>query len=819
MTQRLPSGVVTFLFTDIAGSTRLLHQLGPEGYAQALAEHRRLLRAAFAQHGGVEVDTQGDAFFVAFPSADGAASAARDLQQALASGPIEVRVGVHTGTPYVTEEGYVGEDVHKGARIGAAGNGGQVLLSKETSALVNVELTDLGEHRLKDFAEPVWIFQLGTDRFPPLKTVSNTNLPRPASSFVGRDQELAAVTNLLREGARLVTLTGSGGSGKTRLAIESAAELVPWFKNGVFWVGLAALRDPAIVNETISIALGAKDGLADHIGDREMLVLIDNMEQVIDAAGDLASLVEACPQLVVLVTSRELLRVRGEVAYSVPPLSDPEAVDLFCQRAGLDPDEVIAELCRRLDDLPLAVELAAARTNVLTPTQILQRIAQRLDLLKGGRDADLRHQTLRATIDWSYELLDDEERRLFARLAVFSGGCTLDSAEAVVDANLGILSSLLEKSLVRRTNDRFWMLETIRGFATDRLESDGEARDLRGRHAVWFAAIAEDLFDEFGEARDPRAFEVFGDEQDNLRAALDWMIANKTGALQLVLRMWKSWLTRGQLDEGERWMERALASDTDAPASLRAQALGVLGEFPRFRGDHQRAIEIKEEALESMRALGLAEETKSTLCDMAESVALLGNIGRARAMVDEALEIESRSKGPLGIRVRLSAAELAMRSGDYADAKRRLEDVVEKIPPDRFEMNHVSGLAMLGECLRKLGDRAGAAMRFRQAFELAMVSRSVAIFPDLLVGSAGLVADASPSRSAMLLGAAEALRESTGFGVDDPASPAAIEQLLEAKLDPSEIESARASGHAMSADESAAYALDCLDIVSNSSSE
>lgn len=288
MTQRLPSGVVTFLFTDIAGSTHLLHELGPEGYAQALAEHRRLLRAAFAQHGGVEVDTQGDAFFVAFPSADGAAWAARDLQQALASGPIEVRVGVHTGTPYVTEEGYVGEDVHKGARIGAAGHGGQVLLSKETSALVDVELTDLGEHRLKDFAEPVWIFQLGTERFPPLKTVSNTNLPRPASSFVGRDQELAAVTNLLREGARLVTLTGPGGSGKTRLAIESAAELVPWFKNGVFWVGLAALRDPAIVNETISTTLGAKDGLADHIGDREMLLLIDNMEQVIDAAGDLA---------------------------------------------------------------------------------------------------------------------------------------------------------------------------------------------------------------------------------------------------------------------------------------------------------------------------------------------------------------------------------------------------------------------------------------------------------------------------------------------------------------------------------------------------
>jgi tetratricopeptide (TPR) repeat protein len=328
-----------------------------------------------------------------------------------------------------------------------------------------------------------------------------------------------------------------------------------------------------------------------------------------------------------------------------------------------------------------------------------------------------------------------------------------------------------------------------------------------------------EVFDEFGEARDPRAFELFGDEQDNLRAAIEWTIANKTGALQFVLRMWKSWLTRGQLDEGERWMERALAAETDAPASLRARALGVIGELPRFRGDHHRAIEIKEEALESMRALGLAEETKSTLCDMAESVALLGDIGRARAMVDEALEIESRSKGPWGIRVRLSAAELAMRSEDYADAKRRLEDVVEKIPPDRFEMNHVSGLAMLGECLRKLGDRAGAAMRFSQAFELAMVSRSVAVLPDLLVGTAGLVVAASPSRSATLLGAAESLRESTGFGVDDPASRAVIEQSVEVKLDPSVLESARASGRAMSVDESAAYARDCLDVVSNSSSE
>ena len=261
----LPSWTVTFLFTDVEGSTRLLHELGAERYAEALAEHRRVLREAFAAHGGVEVDTQGDAFFVAFPTAPGALAAAGEALAGLAAGPIRVRIGVHTGTPHVAEEGYVGVDVHRAARIAAAGHGGQVLLSKETRELVAVEVMDLGEHRLKDFAEPVWIFQLGPERFPPLKTISNTNLPRPASSFVGRDREVAQVTSLLQDGARLLTLTGPGGSGKTRLAIEAAAELVPEFKAGVFWVGLAPLRDPTLVTDTIAQTLGAKDSLAEHI--------------------------------------------------------------------------------------------------------------------------------------------------------------------------------------------------------------------------------------------------------------------------------------------------------------------------------------------------------------------------------------------------------------------------------------------------------------------------------------------------------------------------------------------------------------------------
>jgi class 3 adenylate cyclase len=295
MRRDLPSGTVTFLFTDIEGSTRLLHDLGAEAYAEALSKHRRILREAVDAHGGVEVDTQGDAFFVAFPTAPGALEAAQKAQAALAESQIRVRMGLHTGTPHLAGEGYVGQDVHKGARIAAVGHGGQVLLSEETYELARVDVTDLGEHRLKDFEGPVSIFQLGSERFPPLKTISNTNLPRPASSFVGRDKEVEEVAGLLQDGARLLTLTGPGGSGKTRLAIEAAAELVPEFKAGVFWVGLAPVRDPALVAETIGRTLGAKEGLADHIGQRELLLLLDNLEQVVEAAPELASLVETAP--------------------------------------------------------------------------------------------------------------------------------------------------------------------------------------------------------------------------------------------------------------------------------------------------------------------------------------------------------------------------------------------------------------------------------------------------------------------------------------------------------------------------------------------
>ena len=329
----LPSGTVTFLFTDVEGSTRLLHELGAEAYAEALAEHRRVVRECFTRHGGVEVDTQGDAFFVAFPTAPGATGAAVEIQEVLSAGPIRLRLGLHTGTPHVAEEGYVGIDVNRAARIAASGHGGQVLVSSATAALVGAErLRDLGEHRLKDLSAPERIFQLGDGDFPPLKTLYRTNLPIPATPFLGREHELVQVTGLL-QGTRLLTLSGPGGTGKTRLALQAAAEASDGFPDGVFWVPLAALRDPGLVLETAAQALGARDGLGEFVADKRLLLVLDNFEHVIGAAVGLSELLASCPNLELLVTSRELLRLPAEQVFPVPPLEPEEGEELFLARA------------------------------------------------------------------------------------------------------------------------------------------------------------------------------------------------------------------------------------------------------------------------------------------------------------------------------------------------------------------------------------------------------------------------------------------------------------------------------------------------------
>ncbi|MGH3127485.1 MAG: ATP-binding protein, partial [Gaiellaceae bacterium] len=535
MRDDLPIGTVTFLFTDVEGSTQLLHELGAERYAEALAEHRQVVREACATSDGVEVDTQGDAFFFAFPTAPGAIDAASAFSEALSSGPISVRVGLHTGTPLLTEEGYVGGDVHRAARIAAAGHGGQVLVSSATAQLVELELADLGEHRLKDLSASERIYQLGDGDFPALKSLYRTNLPVPATPFLGRERELSEVVELLSvDDARLLTLTGPGGTGKTRLALQAAAIASEAYPDGVFWVPLAPLRDPALVLATAAQTLGSKNGLAEHIQDKTMLCLFDNFEQVVEAAPDVAALLSECPNLDVLVTSRERLRVGGEQTYPVPPLAESDGEALFLTRAravdpAFTPSEAVRELCLRLDELPLALELAAARTALFSPEQLLAKLSQRLDLLKGERDADPRQQTLRATVEWSYDLLLEEEQRLFARLAVFAGGCAYEAAEEVAGADPDTLQSLLDKSLVRKrdskTGARYWMLETIREYAAERLEASGEAGELRQRHAAYFLDLAEQA--EPYLATGGKWLDRLDVEVDNLRSALDLATATE----------------------------------------------------------------------------------------------------------------------------------------------------------------------------------------------------------------------------------------------------------------------------------------------------
>ena len=593
MRSELPTGTVTLVFTDIEGSTKLLLELGVESYTDALAEHRRHLREAFIQRGGVEVDTQGDAFFYAFPEARQAVAAVEEGREALRGGPIHVRVGVHTGVPHLGPEGYVGEDVHLGARIGAAGHGGQVLLSEQTCRAAGLalddttSLVDLGEHRLKDLDRSIRILQLGVERFPPLKTISNTNLPRPASSFVGREREVEDLTRLFRlDGARLVTLTGPGGSGKTRLSIETAAELVGDHKAGTFWVELAPLRDASLVMAEIGKTLGASNGLEEHVGEREMLLVLDNLEQVIEAAPELAHLVEACSNLRLLVTSRERMRVRGEIEYPVSPLAESDAVELFLARAGLDhADDEVRALCRALDDMPLAIELAAARASVLTPAQILERLSKRLDLLKGGRDADPRQRTLRSTIEWSHDLLDRDDQRLFGRLAVFVGGCTLETAEEVADADLDTLQSLADKSLLRRTDDRFWMYETIREFALEHLEASGQAGELRRRHAGHYLALAEGAAPHLRH-ESAEWLDRFEQEHDNIRAALDLFEAEADDELatRLGAAVWRLWSLRGYISEGHQRVERLVGLEAGPPPA-RAYLLSGAADLAMDAGD------------------------------------------------------------------------------------------------------------------------------------------------------------------------------------------------------------------------------------------
>lgn len=505
----LPSGTVTFLFTDIEGSTRLLGALGSEDYARVLADHRRVLREAFTRHGGVEVDSVGDAVFAAFPTAPGAIAAAREATEALTSTPVHVRIGIHTGTPLITADGYIGDDVHRAARISRVAHGGQVLVSASTAALIDAAgLQDLGTHRLKDIAGSLQLYQLGDQSFSPVMTLYRTNVPVPLTRFIGRHAEIADIVNLLtRDDRRLVTLVGPGGVAKTRLAIEAAGLAGEHFPDGVSWVPLGAVRDADSVSSSLADALEIREvpgeplirTLAARLAGTRSLVVVDRGEHLLAAvAGSLRPLLEVDGPCF-LVTSRERLGQVGEHVWRVSPMLPSEGEALFLASArALDHRFVwtpaAAQLCARLEQLPLSLELAAARTALLSPEQLLERLSQRLDLLRTSGDSESQHQTLRATIGWSFDLLGSEEQRLFEGLSVFAGECTLSAAEAVCSATPDTLQSLIDKSLVNRDpfngSPRYSMLDTVREFARESLVASGVAEAARGRHARYFAALA-----------------------------------------------------------------------------------------------------------------------------------------------------------------------------------------------------------------------------------------------------------------------------------------------------------------------------------------
>jgi predicted ATPase len=764
----LPAGTVTFLFTDIEGSTKLLHELGAERYADSLAAHRRVLRRAFTGHGGVEVDTQGDAFFVAFTDARGGLAAAREAQEALAAEPIRVRIGLHTGEPLLTDEGYVGADVHKAARICAAGHGGQILLSEQTKLAVgDGDLRSLGLHRLKDLTAAEPLYQVGEGEFPPLKSLNQSNLPEQPTPFVGRELELAEVLNLLRRGeTRLLTLTGAGGSGKTRLAVQAAAEQVEEHEHGVWWIGLQAVRDPELVVPAIASTVGASGELAEHVADKAMLLLLDNLEQVIDVAPELGALLGSCPNLTLLATSREPLLLAAEQEYPVPPFVEQEAVGFFLGRAravrpGFSDYEGVREICRRLDHLPLALELAAARVKALSPPQILERLDQRLPLLTGGpRDAPERQRTLRATIAWSHDLLSPEEQTPFGRLSVFSGGCTLAAAEDICGAGLDTLQSLVDKSLLRFDEERFEMLETIREYACERLDESREADEVRRRHADFFLALAESA-NMSAEGDYGRRYDILPPEQDNLRAAIDWAL--EAGEIELALRIAVAlenfWVITDPF-EGVRRFEALLAESHAVDPILRARALRCYSGSCHVSGDYERAQGAIEESLALFRKAGDDRGVAVLLHRLGIATLVRGGKG-ARELFEESLDLFRRTGSRRGEGEAIgSLGYLAHEEGDSAQALELFRQSAEIVAPLGFTWWHMNMLGAIAECALDLGRVAEAADSARESLALAteIGDRQGTVYGLALLAWAA-AENGDSSRSGRLWGALEAEEE------------------------------------------------------------
>ncbi len=779
----LPTGTVTFPFTDIEGSTRLVQALGADRWGPLLERHREIVRTALAASDGIEIQTEGDAFFAVFARPADAIRAVVAAQRGLAAepwpedAPVRVRMGLHTGDGELDADGaYVGADVHRAARVGGAGHGGQVVLSAATAALLStslpdgVALRDLGEHRLKDL-RPERLWQLDADGlphdFPAVRSLDArpNNLPTQLTSFVGRHRELAETGALLR-GTRLLTLTGPGGTGKTRLSLQLAAAAADAYPAGTWFVPLEPIRDPTLVLPTIARTLGIAeraertplDMLTETIGEDRILFVLDNFEQVIDAAPDVAALLRACPGIAVITTSRAVLRVSGEQEYVVPGLPSPpdtsrlsrvelenlppavrrpdaatlcqyEAVRLFIARAVAvrpgfqvtnDNAPAVAAICARLQGMPLAIELAAARVRILSPEQILARLEDQLALLTStARDLPERQRTLRGAIAWSCDLLDEPHRRLLARLSVFRGGWDLGMAEAVLDAGDGTgsegpgldilegLTTLVDQSLARSVDigdePRFDLLESIREFAAELLAEAGVTEVVRERHAGAFLALAEEAAPHLS-GEDQRAWlERLERDHDNLRAALSWAVERPDPevAVRLAFALWRFWQQRGYLREARRELEELAAVGWELSPVLRARLAEAAGGVAYWQADLDAAAHWYDDALAEWERLG----------DEREIANALYNRGYIEVASMQTIMAEKDSE---------EARRLCQEQA--ADARRRFDLALTIYRGIGDRVGEANVLWGLGGLEAFLGDQVAAEPWFRRSLELHLAA-------------------------------------------------------------------------------------------------